>query len=85
MPASVRRHNLQRLREELNLTQATLAGWIGRSAATIKAVEICKLALSGNLAALIALVTGVNKEWLLRNDLSEPMPRLERVSAKLAP
>jgi DNA-binding XRE family transcriptional regulator len=84
MPASVRRHNLQRLREELNLTQATLAGWIGRSAATIKAVEIGKLALSGNLAALIASVTGANKEWLLRNDLSEPMPPLERASARLA-
>lgn len=85
MPASVRRHNLQRLREELNLTQATLAAWIGRSAATVKAVEISKLRLSVNLAALIASVTGVDKEWLLRNDLSEPMPPLERVSAKLAP
>jgi DNA-binding XRE family transcriptional regulator len=85
MPASVRRHNLQRLREELNLTQATLAGWIGRSAATIKAVEIGKLALSENLATLIASVTGADKKWLLRNDLSEPMPPLEPVSVKLAP
>ena len=57
MPASVRRHNLQRLREELNLTQPTLGSWLGRSAATIKAVEIGKLALSENLAALIASVT----------------------------
>jgi DNA-binding XRE family transcriptional regulator len=85
MPASVRRHNLQRLREELNVTQATLAGWIGRSAATIKAVEIGKLALSENLAALIASLTGGNKEWLLRNDVSEPMPLLEPASVKLAP
>jgi DNA-binding XRE family transcriptional regulator len=85
MPASVRRHNLQRLREELNMTQATLAGWVGRSAATIKAIEIEKLALSENLATLIASVTGGDKKWLLRNDLSEPMPALEPVSVKLAP
>ena len=85
MPASVRRHNLQRLREELNLTQPTLGSWLGRSAATIKAVEIGKLALSENLAALIASVTGGDKGWLLRNDLSEPMPPLEPVSVKLAP
>ena len=85
MPASVRRHNLQRLREQLNLTQATLGGWVGRSAATIKAVEIGKLALSENLATLIASVTGGDRQWLLRNDLSEPMPPLEPVSVKLAP
>ena len=85
MPVSVRRHNLQRLREELNLTQATLAAWIGRSAATVKAVEIGKLALSENLANLIASVTGADKEWLLRNDLTAEMPPLTRASAKLAP
>jgi transcriptional regulator with XRE-family HTH domain len=85
MPVSVRRHNLQRLREKLNLTQAKLAGWVGRSAAAIKAVEIGKLALSENLAALIASVTGSDKAWLVRNDLSEPMPPLEPVSVKLAP
>jgi DNA-binding XRE family transcriptional regulator len=85
MPVSVRRHNLQRLREELLLTQSALAGWIGRSAATIKAVEIGKLALSDNLASLIASITGANKEWLLRNDLSEPMAPLEHTSAKLSP
>lgn len=85
MPASVRRHNLQRLREELNVTQPTLAGWIGRSAATIKAVEIGKLALSQNLATLIASVTGADKDWLLRNDLSEPMPPVVHQSANYAP
>jgi DNA-binding XRE family transcriptional regulator len=85
MPVSVRRHNLQRLREELNVTQSTLAGWIGRSTATIKAVETGKLALSENLASLITSITGGNKEWLLRNDLSEPMPPLEHMSAKLSP
>jgi DNA-binding XRE family transcriptional regulator len=85
MPTSVRRHNLQRLREHLNLTQSTLGSWVGRSAATIKAVEIGKLALSENLAALVASVTGGDRAWLLRNDLSELMPALEPVSVKLAP
>jgi DNA-binding XRE family transcriptional regulator len=85
MPGSVRRHNLQRLRAELNVSQTTLANWVGRSPVTIKAVEIGKLALSDNLAALIASVTGTDKEWLLRNDLAEPMPPLTRLSAKLSP
>jgi DNA-binding XRE family transcriptional regulator len=85
MPGSVRRHNLQRLRAELNVTQETLAGWIGRSTAAIKAVEIGKLALSDNLATLIASVTGADKEWLLRNDLSESMPPLVRLSANYSP
>jgi DNA-binding XRE family transcriptional regulator len=85
MPVSVRRHNLQRLRQELNVTQETLAGWIGRSTATIKAVEIGKLALSENLATLIASVTGADKEWLLRNNLSEPISPLIRMSAKMSP
>lgn len=85
MPASVQRHNLARLRDELNLTQATLGDWVGRSAATIKAVEIGKLALSPRLAALIAAVTGADKDWLLRNDLSDPMPPLMRSSSKLDP
>jgi DNA-binding XRE family transcriptional regulator len=85
MSVSVRRHNLQRLRAELNVSQATLAAWVGRSAVTIKAVEIGKLTLSDNLATLIAEVTGADKDWLLRNDLSEPMPALVRKSAKLSP
>src|SRR6516164_7212160 len=45
MPASVHRHNLARLRQVMHLTQSDLAGMILRSPATIKAVEIGKLAL----------------------------------------
>jgi DNA-binding XRE family transcriptional regulator len=85
MPASVRRHNLSRLREELGISQTALAQWIGRSWSTIKAIETGKLALSDNLAALIASVTGSDKRWLLNNDLSAPMPPLEHPSAKLDP
>jgi transcriptional regulator with XRE-family HTH domain len=85
MPASVRRHNLVRLREELNLTQADLGQRVNRAAATIKSVETNRLALSPRLATLIAEVTGVDVGWLLRNDLGEPMPPLRRTSAKLDP
>jgi DNA-binding XRE family transcriptional regulator len=85
MPASVRRHNLVRLRDELNLTQAGLAEWIGRASTTIKSIEIGRLALSPKLAELIAAVTGADAGWLLRNDSNEPMPELKRISAKLEP
>jgi DNA-binding XRE family transcriptional regulator len=85
MPASLRRHNLARLREELGISQTDLAQWVGRSWSAIKAIETGKLALSPELAALIASTTGTDKNWLLANDLSAPMPPLERVSARLAP
>ena len=45
MPASLRRHNLARLREELSISQTTLAAWIGRSWSAIKAIETGKLGL----------------------------------------
>jgi DNA-binding XRE family transcriptional regulator len=85
MPVSVKRHNLARLRQELSLTQTDLAGMIGRTQATIKAIETGKLALSENLAALIANILGTDKQWLLDNDLSAPMPPREYLSAKFSP
>ena len=85
MPVSVRRHNLVRVRDELNLTQADLGLRINRSGATIKSIETGRLALSKDLAALIADATGVDANWLLRNDLSEPMPPLKHSLAILQP
>jgi DNA-binding XRE family transcriptional regulator len=85
MPASLRRHNLARLREELSISQTTLAAWIGRSWSAIKAIETGKLELSSRLATLISATTGVDRNWLLRNDLAEPMPPLEPRSGRLAP
>ncbi len=85
MPTSVNRHNLARLRQELSLTQTDLAGMIGRTQATIKAIETGKLALSENLAALIANTLGTDKQWLLNNDLSTPIPPREYLSAKFSP
>jgi len=85
MPTSVQRHNLARLRQEMSLTQSDLAALIMRSAATIKAVEIGKLALSEKLATLISDVTGADKKWLLENNLNAPVPALRRSSAGWAP
>jgi transcriptional regulator with XRE-family HTH domain len=85
MPASVQRHNLARLRQEMGLTQSDLAAMTLRSPATIKAVEIGKLALSENLATLISEVTGTDKQWLLENNLSAPVPPLKRLSASWSP
>jgi hypothetical protein len=42
-------------------------GMIGRSQATIKAIETGKLALSEDLATLISVALGTDKEWLLKN------------------
>jgi transcriptional regulator with XRE-family HTH domain len=85
MPASVQRHNLARLRQQMRLTQSDLAAMIMRSPATIKAVEIGKLALSENLATLISQVTGADKKWLLENNLKAPIPPLKRLSASWNP
>lgn len=85
MPASVQRHNLARLRQEMSLTQSDLAALIMRSPATIKAIEIGKLSLSENLAALISEFTGADKKWLLENNLRAPVPPLRRLSASWNP
>ena len=74
MPVSVGRHNLARIRKQLRLTQADVAKLVGCSPATIKAVEIGKLALSEGLASRISRVVGVDTDWLLRNDLNAPTP-----------
>jgi len=41
---------------------------IGRSQATIKAIETGKLALSEDLATLISALMSTDKQWLLDND-----------------
>lgn len=75
MPVSVGRHNLARIRKQLKLTQADVAKLVSCSTVTIKAVEIGKLALSDSLASRISQVLGIDKDWLLKNDLSSPLPR----------
>jgi transcriptional regulator with XRE-family HTH domain len=74
MPISVGRHNLARIRAQLKLTQADLGKLVRCSPASIKAVEIGKLALSDSLASRLSHALGIDKEWLLKNDLSAPLP-----------
>jgi transcriptional regulator with XRE-family HTH domain len=75
MPASVGRHNLARIRKLMGLTQVDLGRMLGRSAATIKSIEIGKLALSEGLANRINETLGIrDKAWLLANDLQAPVP-----------
>jgi transcriptional regulator with XRE-family HTH domain len=85
MPASVQRHNLARLRKQLSLTQSDLADLIMRTLPTIKAIETGKLPLSENLATLISEVTGVDRLWLLENNLEAPVPPLKPLSATWGP
>jgi len=85
MSTGLRQHNLARLRKELSLTQVDFAAILGRSVITIKSIETGRLQLSRNLATLIGATIGTDAEWLLRNDPSEPMPRLERFSGTLEP
>jgi len=85
MSTMLPQHNLARLRKELNFTQVNLAAILGRSVITVKSIETGRLKLSKNLTTLIAARTGADADWLLRNNLTEPMPPLEYVSAKLEP
>ena len=53
--------------------QKQLADLIGRSTATVQAIELGKLALSQDLAAVIEAKTGVSADWLLAGNLRRPM------------
>jgi transcriptional regulator with XRE-family HTH domain len=61
----------------MGLAQSDFADLIMRSFPTIKAIEAGKLPLSENLATLISEVTGVDRLWLLENNLEAPVPRLK--------
>jgi hypothetical protein len=69
---------------ELNVTRSAPSS-AARAGTTIRSIEVGRLALSPNLATLIAAHTGADPAWLLANDLSAPMPPLERVSSTLDP
>jgi transcriptional regulator with XRE-family HTH domain len=85
MPASKRAHVLSVLRENLRLSQSELAGMVGVTASTIQSIELNRLALSKLLAARISGMTGVDLDWLLKNDLSAPMPEIVNEYEKLDP
>jgi DNA-binding XRE family transcriptional regulator len=79
------RHNLARLRHALSLSQKEFGRLINRSEITVKAIETGRLELSKKLAKMVADITGADAEWLLHNDLREPMPALKYNSATLQP
>jgi transcriptional regulator with XRE-family HTH domain len=79
MPPSIRGHNLARIRAQLSLTQSDVAKLVKCSLPTIKAVETGKLALSEGLASRISQALEIwDKDWLLKNDLTAPLPPVLR-------
>ena len=72
MRPSPLRHTLAVLRTLLNLTQKEMAELAECSRPTIQAVELGKLKLSFDLAQRIHFSTGIDTEWLLAGDVSQP-------------
>src|SRR6516162_2740735 len=75
MSASKNSHVLSVLRKNLALSQHEIAEMLGCAKATITSIEVGRLKLSESLADRIVAVTGCDKEWLLANDVSVPMPK----------
>jgi transcriptional regulator with XRE-family HTH domain len=73
MRPSPLRHPLAVLRQIVGITQKELANLVGKSAATVQAIELGKLALSEELAAKIENQTGVSSDWLLDGDVTRPI------------
>jgi transcriptional regulator with XRE-family HTH domain len=73
MRPSPLRHPLALLRQVIGTSQKELADVLGKSAATVQAIELRKLALSEDLAAKIENETGVSADWLLAGDVTRPI------------
>jgi transcriptional regulator with XRE-family HTH domain len=74
MRPSPLRHPVAVLRDRIGLGQKELAQLVKKSIATIQAIELGKLRLSGDLAMKISVETGVDARWLLRGDPAAPPP-----------
>lgn len=72
MRVSSQSHTLAVLRLLVGLTQKEMAAVLHCSAPTIQAIELGRLKMSGKLAGLASLKTGINLAWLLENDVSKP-------------
>lgn len=73
MRPSPYRHPLAVLRKFLKLGQKEMAKLVGCSGATIQAVELLQLRLSGQLALKISRATDASVAWLLAGDPAAPM------------
>lgn len=60
------------LRTTIGLGQRDMAKLLGCSMATVQSIEMSRLALSKKLAHQTSLQTGVDPDWLLRNEYKEP-------------
>jgi transcriptional regulator with XRE-family HTH domain len=70
---SERRTTTAVLRLATGLSAVEFAQLIGKSLATVKAIESGKLALSVQTAAVISAKTGIGLKWLLTGDPAAPM------------
>jgi transcriptional regulator with XRE-family HTH domain len=75
VPASTYRHNLARLRQQLNLNQIVVAQLVNCTVDTIRSIETGRLPLSAKMALKLQYVLGVESGWLLGNDLTSPIPK----------
>jgi hypothetical protein len=75
MKPSPLKHTLAILRHTIgpDMTQKEMARLVKRSPVTIQKIELLKLPLAETLGAEIAFRTGVNLDWLMKNDTSAPI------------
>ena len=73
MRASPLRHTLAVLRTTIGYTQKEMAELCRCSVPAIQAVELGKLDLSGRLAGIVVVQTGVSEKWLWDDDVNSPI------------
>src|SRR3954470_4502146 len=75
MKPSPLKHTLAILRYTIgrDMTQKEMARLINRSPVTIQKIELCKLPLTETLGLEVGMRTGVDFEWLMKNDTNAPI------------
>src|SRR6516225_7617103 len=73
MRVSPRRHVLVSLREAIGISQKEFAGAVQIGESTLQKIELGTYPLRPRIAERIASYTGVDINYLTRNDFSEPL------------
>ena len=73
MRVSPRRHVLVSLREAIGISQKEFAGAVQIGESTLQKIELGTYPLRPRIAERIATYTGVDMNYLTRNDFSEPL------------
>ena len=73
MRVSPRRHVLVSLREAIGISQKEFAGAVQIGESTLQKIELGTYPLRPRIAERIATYTGVDINYLTRNDSSEPL------------